>query len=102
MSFFESVGAWVGGGVGGVVEGEPSFVAPLSVVVEFGEPSVVLKFPGVAYFWSSVVISVLPSGWLLVVVFGSVWFVGGVGEVVDVVWSTAFPFFSEALACMCS
>jgi len=46
---------------------------------------VVFKFPGIANFRGSVVISILPAGWLFVVVLGSVGFVGGVGEVVNVV-----------------
>ena len=84
VSFLEAITFWVGGGgVGGVVEGEPRFVVPLSVVVKFGEPAVVFEFPGIADLGGSVVVRVLPFGWLFVVVVGAVWFVGGVGVVVD-------------------
>ena len=52
-------------------------------MVEFGEPSVVFEFPGIANFGGSVVVSVLPPRWLFAVVVGFVWLGGCVGVVVD-------------------
>ena len=54
-------------------------------MVKFGEPSVVFEFFGVVYLGGSIVVGVLPSGWLFVVVVGCVWFASGIGEVVYVV-----------------
>ena len=42
----------------------------------------VFEFLGVVNLWCSIVVCVLPSGWLFVVVVGFVWFGGGVGVVV--------------------
>ena len=57
-------------------------------MVEFGQPSVVFEFPSVANFGCSVVVGILPSRWLLIVVVGSVGFVGRVGVVV---YGVEFP-----------